>query len=171
MAAGRRAGAHQRLDVHWRAEAARARSKPLPWQRRSWFFLASIPNSSLAKNKGLEAYEREDYTGAQEQFSTQLKRLPESQALEFDLGAAAYKAGDFGKALESFAKAVTSPTLPLREASEYNIGNTLYQRGAGKRTKSQKSANGRMPSSTMTRRSRSIRKMRMRSIIATSSSG
>ena len=102
------------------------------------FLLAFIPNASMAKNKGLEAYEREDYTGAQDQFSNQLKRLPESQALEFDLGAAAYKAGDFGKALESFAKAVTSPALPLREASEYNIGNTLYQRGAAQKDKAPK---------------------------------
>jgi Ca-activated chloride channel homolog len=97
-----------------------------------------LPQAAQAKNSGLEAYDREDYSGAEDQFSNQLKRLPESQALEFDLGAAAYKSGDYGKALEAFAKAVTSSDQPLREASEYNLGNTLYQRGAAQKDKDPK---------------------------------
>ena len=96
------------------------------------------PAAVQAKNSGLEAYDREDYSGAQEQFSDQLKRLPDSPGLQFDLGAAAYKSGDFGKALETFAKAVTSTSQPLREAAEYNLGNTLYQRGAAQKDKEPK---------------------------------
>jgi Ca-activated chloride channel family protein len=106
---------------------------PLPAGLASTLALALamiFPRSARATNGGLEAYDRQDYGGAQEQFSDQLKRLPDSQGLQFDLGAAAYKSGDYGKALEAFAKAVTSTDIPLREAAEYNLGNTLYQRGA-----------------------------------------
>jgi Ca-activated chloride channel family protein len=101
-------------------------------------FTLFLPRAAQAKNSGLEAYEREDYSDAEDQFSNQLKRLPESQGLQFDLGAAAYKSGDFGKALEAFAKAVTSSDPPLREAAEYNLGNTLYQRGAAQKDKEPK---------------------------------
>jgi Ca-activated chloride channel family protein len=97
-----------------------------------------LPSAARAKNGGLEAYDREDYSGAEQQFSDQLKRLPDSKALQFDLGAAAYKSGDYGKALDAFAKAVTSSDQPLREAAEYNLGNTLYQRGAAQKEKEPK---------------------------------
>ena len=103
---------------------------PLPATLAALALVIFLPRAALAKNSGLEAYDRQDYDAAQEQFSNQLKRLPDSPGLEFDLGAAAYKAGDYGKALEAFAKAVTSTDQPLREAAEYNLGNTLYQRGA-----------------------------------------
>lgn len=92
--------------------------------------LGLMPTAAVAKNSGVEAYEREDYKGAMDEFGRQLKRMQESEALHFNLGAAAYKAGDFGKALEAFAKAVTSADPQLRAAAEYNLGNTLFQRGA-----------------------------------------
>jgi len=97
-----------------------------------------LPHAAWAKNGGIEAYDREDYGAAEEQFSDQLKRLPDSKALQFDLGAAAYKSGDYGKALDAFANAVTSTDQPLREAAEYNLGNTLYQRGAARKEKEPK---------------------------------
>ena len=103
---------------------------PLPTALAVVALAILLPRAALAKNSGLEAYDRQDYNAAQEEFSNGLKRLPDSPGLEFDLGAAAYKAGDYGKALEAFAKAVTSTDQRLREAAEYNLGNTLYQRGA-----------------------------------------
>ena len=96
------------------------------------------PALALAKNEGVTAYEGEDYTGAMERFEQQLKRVPESEALHFNLGAAAYKAGEFDKALESFARAVTSPDPRLRAKAEYNFANTLYQRGAAQKEKEPK---------------------------------
>ena len=91
--------------------------------------LALLPMAAQAKNSGLEAYDRQDYQGAMTEFDRQLQQQRESAALNFDLGAAAYKSGDFDKALEAFAKAVTSPDPALRAAAEYNLGNTLFQQG------------------------------------------
>lgn len=92
--------------------------------------LAFLSPPVEAKNSGVEAYERQDYKGAMDEFGRQLQRMRNSEALQFDLGTAAYKAGDLGKALEAFAKAVTSPDPRLHAAAEYNLGNTLFQRGA-----------------------------------------
>ena len=96
------------------------------------------PAEARAKNAGIEAYEREDYKGAGDHFTKQLKRLPDSEALHFDIGAAAYKAGDFVKALDAFSKAITSPDPQMHGAAEYNLGNTLYQRGAAQKDKEPK---------------------------------
>ncbi|MDB6151598.1 MAG: von Willebrand factor type domain protein [Chthoniobacteraceae bacterium] len=97
-----------------------------------------LPSGAWAKNSGVEAYEKEDYKGALDKFSSQLKLQPKSEALHFDLGSAAYKSGDFDKALESFSRAVTSSDPQLRAKAEYNLGNTLYQRGAVQKQKEPK---------------------------------
>jgi len=94
--------------------------------------------AARAKNAGVEAYERQDYPGAAQEFTRQQERMPASEALHFNQGATAYKRGDFGKALDAFAKAVTSPDPELRAAAEYNLGNTLYQRGAAQKDKAPK---------------------------------
>ena len=69
--------------------------------------LLLIPRGAEAKNSGLEDYEREDYKGAMSEFDRQLQQQRESAALNFALGAAAYKAGDYPKALDAFSKATT----------------------------------------------------------------
>ena len=85
---------------------------------------------AFGKNAGVEAYERKDFKGAEDRFSRQLKLRPESPELHFNLGSAAYQSGDFDKALEAFSKAVTSPDPKLHAKAEYNLGNTLFKRGA-----------------------------------------
>ena len=100
--------------------------------------MALVPFTASAKNRGVEAYGRGDYKGAIEQFQSQLQRQPNSPALHFNLGSAAYQAGSYDQALEAFSKAVTSPEPGLRASAEYNLGNTLYQRGAAQKEKAPK---------------------------------
>jgi Ca-activated chloride channel family protein len=99
---------------------------------------AMCPRAVWAKNAGVEAYERQDYKGAEEQFAKQLKRQPSVPEMHFNLGSAAYQTGDLDKALESFSKAVTSPDPQLHSKAEYNLGNTLFRRGAALKDKEPK---------------------------------
>ena len=92
--------------------------------------LLFLNGAALAKNAGVEAYDRKDYKDAEERFSKQLRFQPESPELHFNLGSAAYQTGDLDKALEAFSKAVTSPDPKLHAKAEYNLGNTLFKRGA-----------------------------------------
>jgi Ca-activated chloride channel family protein len=94
---------------------------------------ADIP--FVGKNSGVEAYENQDYKGALDSFSKQIERRPDYGPLLFDDGAAAYKAGDYDHALDSFSKALASPDPKLREKTEYNLGNTLFQHGAAQQDK------------------------------------
>jgi len=100
--------------------------------------LLLAPARGWSMNEGLNLYNQKDYKGAYDVFQNQLNGNPESAGLEFDRGAAAYKSGDYDKALEAFGKVVGSPDPKLRGQAEYNLGNTLVQHGALQEQKDQK---------------------------------
>jgi Ca-activated chloride channel homolog len=97
--------------------------------------LLGVPMSSDAKNQGVEAFERKDYPGARSEFDRQLARQPDRAEMQFNVGSAAYKQGDLDTALGAFSRAVTSPNTALRGKAAYNLGNTLFQRGARQQDK------------------------------------
>jgi Ca-activated chloride channel family protein len=88
--------------------------------------------SSFAAAPGLDAYRNENYSEAYQQFEKTLKEHPNTHAkdkIEFDAGAAAYKMGDFNKALEWFSRSLLTRDKTLQQKSHYNIGRTLEERG------------------------------------------
>ena len=85
------------------------------------------------RNSAAEAWDRKDYAASLESFSKQAERRPEVLALEYGRGTAAYKAGRYDEAVEAFGRALCSPDTRLRTKAEYNLGNTLYQQGAGEK--------------------------------------
>ncbi|HEX4084642.1 MAG TPA: VWA domain-containing protein [Chthoniobacteraceae bacterium] len=91
-----------------------------------------------SKNEGLNLYDQKNYKEAYDTFQNQLERDPDSGGLEFDSGASAYKEGDYDKALEDFGKVLGSKDQALHEQAEYNLANTLVQRGALQQEKDQK---------------------------------
>ena len=93
------------------------------------FFLWSL--NSFAAAPGLDAYRNDNYSEAYQQFEKTLKEHPNTHAadrLEFDAGAAAYKLGDYNKALEWFSRSLLSKDKSVQERSHYNIGRTLEER-------------------------------------------
>src|SRR4029077_12806939 len=81
---------------------------------------------------GIDAYRDGKFEDAYSKFQQTLKSHPESRAedkLQFDSGAAAYKLKDYSRALESFSQALLSEDTALQSKGQYNLGNTLYQRG------------------------------------------
>lgn len=97
--------------------------------------LIGLPVLGEAKNQGVEAFERKDYPGARTEFDRQLARQPDRAEMQFNVGSAAYKQGDFDTALGAFSHAVTSPDPALRGKAAYNLGNTLFQRGVRQQEK------------------------------------
>ncbi|MEY2498304.1 MAG: Ca-activated chloride channel [Verrucomicrobiota bacterium] len=92
------------------------------------FLFAQI---SFAESPGLDAYRQDKYSEAYQQFEKTLKEHPGTHAtdkIQFDAGAAAYKMGDFDKALEWFSQSLLSKDPSLQEKSHYNIGRTLEER-------------------------------------------
>ena len=80
---------------------------------------------------GLNLYREGKYNDAYRSFEEDLKSHPDSsqkEKIEFDAGTAAFKMGDYNKALQSFSNALLSPDKGLQENSHFNLGRTLEDR-------------------------------------------
>ena len=80
---------------------------------------------------GLNLYRDGKYNDAYKSFQDDLKSHPDSpekEKIEFDAGAAAFKLGDYNKALQSFSDALLSSDKGLQEGSHFNLGRTLEDR-------------------------------------------
>ena len=87
--------------------------------------------TGFAAAPGLDAYRNDNYTEAYRQFEKTLQEHPNTHAadrIEFDAGTAAYKLGDYNKALEWFSRSLLSKDKAIQEKSHYNIGRTLEER-------------------------------------------
>jgi len=87
--------------------------------------------TGFAAAPGLDAYRNDNYTEAYQQFEKTLQEHPNTHAadrIEFDAGTAAYKLGDYNKALEWFSRSLLSKDKTIQEKSHYNIGRTLEER-------------------------------------------
>ena len=89
--------------------------------------LAFSPNRMRAS--GITDYQQGNYQGALKDFENRLESGSTSSEIRFDAGAAAYKAGDFKKAVGYFSEAMTSPKPKVREAATYNLANSLVRSG------------------------------------------
>ena len=86
---------------------------------------------ALGTATGLNLYQEGKYNDAYKSFEEDLRTHPDSsqkEKIEFDAGAAAFKMGDYNKALQSFSDALLSPDKHLQENSHFNLGRTLEDR-------------------------------------------
>ncbi len=106
-------------------------------------FLLLVRHVSAA-SAGLELYEQQKYPEAYDHFQKTLQENPgarQTDRIQFDAGAAAYKMKDYNKALQSFSQALLSKNPHLQSESHYNLGNTLYERGAAEKSDEKKLTN------------------------------
>ncbi len=97
-----------------------------------------------AASAGLELYDQQKFPEAYDHFQKTLQENPgtrQSDRIQFDAGAAAYKMKDYNKALQSFSQALLSKNPHLQSESHYNLGNTLYQRGEAEKSDAKKLTN------------------------------
>ncbi len=97
-----------------------------------------VAHAASARADGVQMYHEKDFQGASRYFQKLLKRRPDSAALHYDAGTAAYKLGNYDEALTAFSRALTSKDEQLRESIEYNLGNTLFKRGAFRESREEK---------------------------------
>lgn len=79
--------------------------------------------------EALRQYRDGKFGEAESSFDSLSRQHPNSPRYEFNLGASAYKKGNYGRAAEAFGRALASPDSTLHETTFYNLGNTLYQQG------------------------------------------
>lgn len=97
-----------------------------------------LAHSQCFASDGVTLYGQQKYKEARENFQAALNRKPDSDKLQFNLGTAAYQLGDYDGALAAFGKALATKDPELRKHSQYNLANTLAQRGAKQTAKEAK---------------------------------
>ncbi|OAI42324.1 hypothetical protein AYO41_04425, partial [Verrucomicrobia bacterium SCGC AG-212-E04] len=88
-------------------------------------FAASGPSPREA----LRQYREGKFGEAESTYDALTRLHPDSPRYQFNLGASAYKKGEYGRAAEAFGHALAAPDPTLHETTFYNLGNTLYQQG------------------------------------------
>ncbi|MCK5083112.1 MAG: tetratricopeptide repeat protein [Candidatus Omnitrophica bacterium] len=79
--------------------------------------------------EGNRYYQNGDYTASREKYVEALKKTPESDIVNYNLGTAFYKEEDYEKAIDHLVKVLLSEDNELKESAYYNLGNALYQSG------------------------------------------
>jgi Ca-activated chloride channel family protein len=81
------------------------------------------------------AYKKGDFAAAQREYAAEAQHDPKAIDLQFNAGAAAYKAGQFAQATEAFQKSIggepsaDAKRLAAQEDAFYDLGNSLYRSG------------------------------------------
>ena len=89
-----------------------------------------VPASLLASPASARReYENGRYTEAQKEYQRLLEKKPDDDRLQYNAGAAAYRAEDYETAAKHFSTAKTSRDLQLQQRAFYNLANTLFRRG------------------------------------------
>jgi Ca-activated chloride channel family protein len=93
-----------------------------------WSLLAPFLQPDAREGReGLRSYDRSEWSDAVDRFGRAREVHPDAR-YDFDLGAAAYRAGDFTAATEAFGAAARSADLTPGHA-EYNLGNARFKEG------------------------------------------
>ncbi len=99
-----------------------------------------LVGTGVGRADGFASYRAGDYAGAMAEFEDEASRLPESEKLKFNAGAAAYQSGDYAKAVDLFTEALLAEDEGLREDASYNLGNSLTRRGEAAQSAESKKA-------------------------------
>ena len=91
-------------------------------------------NYGLIK-EGNKYFKQGNYVSAEQKYRQALKKAPESGIINFDLGTALYKKGDYQHSIGYLQKALLSEDDKLRQKALYNLGNALYKEGISKENK------------------------------------
>lgn len=97
------------------------------------FFLISRPAFAAAGawdvRAGNDLYRQGKYPQAFERYQKAAEKNPSEVKIEYDLGAAAYKSGDFEAAVGHFQKSLLTDDDELKPDVHFNLGNAFYHAG------------------------------------------
>jgi Ca-activated chloride channel homolog len=94
-----------------------------------------LPAARGASVSAEDAYKRGDFTAAERAYAAAAQRNPKEPLLQFNAGAAAYRAGQFPQAAQAFEQSISrapssdAQRLAVQEDAYYNLGNALYRAG------------------------------------------
>lgn len=82
--------------------------------------------------QGNRLYRQQKYQQALEQYEKAEAKNPSEAKIAYDLGAAAYKTGDYDKAVQYFQKGLLSDDDVFKRDVQYNLGGAFYKAGVAR---------------------------------------
>jgi Ca-activated chloride channel family protein len=103
-----------------------------------FFALPGHPLRAAATDQAERDYKAAHFPAAEEKYQDASAKHPQRDEIKFDLGDAAYKAGEYSQAEDAFRRTLETPDLGLQEEAYYNIGNAQFRQGEGTEKDDQK---------------------------------
>jgi Ca-activated chloride channel family protein len=92
--------------------------------------LVGVASVGASPARALRDYKQGHFKDARNEYERLLEKKPDDPKLNYNAGAAAYRAGSYDAAAKAFGNATKAPELDLQEMSYYNLGNSNYRLGA-----------------------------------------
>ncbi len=93
--------------------------------------LLLAPSALASPARAYRDYKEGHFKDARNEYERLLEKNPTDPKLNYNAGAAAYRAGQFDAAVKDFENATKAQDLKLQQAAYYNLGNANYKFGAG----------------------------------------
>lgn len=100
-----------------------------------WCASAKAASPAGLVRQGSDFFEKGKYEESASKFREALEKNEESEVVNFNLGTALYKQGDWANAIQYLKKALLSEEEGLQSKARYNLGNALYRDGINKEKK------------------------------------
>jgi Ca-activated chloride channel family protein len=92
-------------------------------------FTAEAASAAKEVKEGNRLYKQEKYDDALAKYSSARTELPDSDIVNFNIGTAMYKKGDFQNAVDAFTRALVTEDKELEAGANFNIANSKYRLG------------------------------------------
>ena len=89
---------------------------------------AAVP-AKKSVSEANKLYQKGKIDEALQKYNDASVSLPDSDIINFNMGAALYKKEDYQKAIDGFTKALTSDSKKIEADALYNLGNCKYKLG------------------------------------------
>lgn len=104
------------------------------------FIFLSAQNSWSASagsyiKEGNKLFQEQKYDAAVEKYTEALKKEPNSDIINFNLGTAFYKKGDYQESVSNLQKSLLTDNEARKGKVNYNLGNALYKFGISQENK------------------------------------
>ncbi|MSU57688.1 MAG: VWA domain-containing protein [Pedosphaera sp.] len=95
------------------------------------FALLALPNLALASPAtALRDFNAGNFDSALKEYQQAMEKQKDDPRLQFNAGAAAYRATNYALAAKYFTTAANAQDVKLQQAAYYNLGNTQFRAGA-----------------------------------------